>query len=162
MTTALTLQHGNAQSLEMSPSRLHIPPVVSISQELIGVLASTMPTFPLNFALLTPDMACFSFFPSQLAFYFGFSTSFEDLLDRLQCGLFGLSLDFFDDFFALFPLSGLDGNVSTHSVLKAPLWCSSFGLNYFTTSGFFSLHFVLFFLLHSSLDLLLSLSKFHP
>jgi hypothetical protein len=97
---------------------------VSISQELMSILASTMPTFPIDFLLLATASASFSFFPSQLAFSFGFSPGFQHLLDRLQGGLFGLSLDFFDEGFVLFALDGLDRHVYTHNGLKTPLWYS--------------------------------------
>ncbi len=64
--------------------------------------------------------------------------------------LFCSLLDFLDEIFALFPLDGFDGNVYTHGMLKTPLVCRSFALNYSTMFGFFSPPFALFFLLHSS------------
>jgi hypothetical protein len=60
----LALQHGHLQMSHLSPSRLQIPSIISISRKLIGILASAISTLPVNLACLAPDVAIFSFFPS--------------------------------------------------------------------------------------------------
>jgi hypothetical protein len=66
METLLTFQHGNTQSLDISPSGLEISSIVSILEKLIGILTSTVPTFPLTLTWLATDPTCSPFLSSLL------------------------------------------------------------------------------------------------
>ena len=114
MMTALTLQHGNGQLLDMSPFGLHSPSVMAVSCELIGILASTMPTLPVTLARLLPHGAPTAFFASQLGRYLRFQKGHDDLLGGLYHGFFDLLLDGLKDFFTGFPDDSVDGNGYTH------------------------------------------------
>jgi hypothetical protein len=98
----------------MPPSRLQASLIMAIPHKLIGILASTVATRPVDLPFLAADLAIGSFLPASLEFHFGFQKLRQEGLNRFQGRGFGLPLHGFDDFFAFFPLEMADGNCSTH------------------------------------------------
>ncbi len=79
MMIALTLQHGNRQLRDRSQFCLQCSLVMPVSRELIGILASTMSAFPVDFAPLTTHKARTPFFSSSFRGYFRFQTGHQYL-----------------------------------------------------------------------------------
>jgi hypothetical protein len=114
VVTLLALEHGHLQVLHMPPSGLQISLVVSISGKLLGILAPTVSTRPVDLTLLAADLAICSFLPPEFESHFGFQKSCQDGFDGLQGRCFRLLLHCFDDLFAFFSLEMLDRNGYTH------------------------------------------------
>ena len=114
MMTALTLQHGNPQLLDMPPFGLYCSLVMPVSREVVGILASAMSAFPANCARLLTHRAPTPFFSSQLRRDLCFQKGHEYPLSGLQGGFFDLFLDGLNDFFAFFPDDFGIGNGYTH------------------------------------------------
>src|SRR5205807_3567261 len=68
MLAALTFQHRHRQVLNESPACLQFAPIMAIPDELVGIVAPTLPTFPVDssllalglpwLALLSPEFHC--------------------------------------------------------------------------------------------------------
>ena len=80
---ALTFHHRNGQRLKVTVPCFQIPLIMAVSREVIGILASTMPTFPVNFSLMAPGSAGLSFFSSQLRRHFCFQAGAQHLFNGL-------------------------------------------------------------------------------
>jgi hypothetical protein len=75
MLAALTFQHRHRQALNRSPACLQFTPIMAISDELVGITASTMPTFPVDCSLLALCLSWLAFLSPQ----FGCDLSFHHL-----------------------------------------------------------------------------------
>jgi hypothetical protein len=101
---ALTLHPRNLQRLKVTVPGFHIPFRMPVSREVMGILASTMPTFPVNFLLMATGSALLSFFSSQLRRHFCFQAGAQHLFHGLSRSFLHLFLHVLNDFLAVFPL----------------------------------------------------------
>jgi len=92
VVTLLALQHGHLHVLSLPTPGLQISLVVSISDQLMGILAPAAATRPVNLTLLAADLAIRSFLPPQFESHFRFQQSGLDRCGRLQDRSFGLLL----------------------------------------------------------------------
>ena len=68
-----------------------------ITDTLVGIVASTLSTVPINLPRLTADSPWLPFLPSQFGLLFGFQKRRDERGDRLQGSRFGLLLYFLED-----------------------------------------------------------------
>jgi hypothetical protein len=80
---ALTLHQRNLPRVKVTVPGFQIPLIMPVSREVMGILASTMPTFPVNFLLMATGSAVLSFFSSQLRRHFCFQAGAQHLFNGL-------------------------------------------------------------------------------
>jgi len=99
MLAALTFQHRYVQVLNDSPACLQFTPIMAIPDELIGITAPTLPTFPVDGSLLALELPWLAFlspkFRRHFCFYY-FGDHFSNCLLRY---LLHVALDLLQDRF---------------------------------------------------------------
>jgi hypothetical protein len=84
--TLLTFHHRHPQIAEMPPTRVQTATVMTVTDDMVRILASTEATSPARCPWLSTHLTRFAFLPSSCDADIGFQNRFEDGCDRRTGG----------------------------------------------------------------------------
>jgi hypothetical protein len=121
MLARLPFQHRHAARSRMVPQPVWISrTILSITNELVCIVASTVPAFPVNFSCLAVCRSWLAFLSSQFSSHLGFHYLGDHASNCLLCHFLHVRLDLLQDRFPFLSQVGLSWRNCILIVLKSP------------------------------------------